>query len=193
MAVRAVEHAPGCATFNRGTAMKDRLWLRALKLPALLNHRVNRIALGALGHLARRRSHRLAGECRRSGCCCEAPALRVAAPVWRSPVLVRLFLEWQRRVNGFELRSRDSAAHVFVFRCTHFDRQTRRCDSYASRPGFCRDYPRVLLAQPCPELLPGCGYRLVAPNAEGLRRALRAQPLTDEQRVRLQRELHLEE
>lgn len=173
--------------------MRDRFWQRALKLPALLNHRVNRLALSALERMVGRRRHRLSGECRRSGCCCEAPALRVAPLVWRSPVLVRLFLGWQRSVNGFELTARDGNAHLFIFRCTHFDRRTRLCDSYASRPGFCRDYPRALLAQPCPELFPACGYRLVAANAEGLRRALAARPLTEEQRVKLARELHLDE
>ncbi len=173
--------------------MKDRLWQRALKLPALLNHRLNRIALRAAERALGRRQYRLAGACRCSGCCCEAPALRVVCPVWHSSVLARLFLWWQSRVNGFELTARDGAAHVFVFRCTHFERESRRCDSYSSRPGFCRDYPRALLAQPNPELLPGCGHRLVAPNAAKLRRALLAESLTHEQRARLMRELHLEE
>jgi len=57
---------------------------------------------------------------------------------------------------------------------------------------MCRDYPRVLLFQPYPEMHPGCGYRPVAPNAARVLRVLQDQPLTDEQRARLARELHLQ-
>jgi Fe-S-cluster containining protein len=108
-------------------------------------------------------------------------------------MLRRLFLAWQRHVNGFELQGRDVPGRSYVFRCTHFDPATRSCDSYDSRPGMCRDYPRALLWQPRPEMLVGCGYRPVAPNAAALRRALQAQDLTEEQRERLARGLFLDE
>ena len=137
------------------------------------------------------RPFELGGECRRCAACCEAPAIQANAFVWHMPRLRRLFLLWQRVVNGFELTGSDDRTHVFVFRCTHFDWATRSCDSYASRPGICRDYPRALLRQPGPVLLPGCGYRPVAPNAARLRRALADQPLTEEQRARLERDLYL--
>jgi Fe-S-cluster containining protein len=103
----------------------------------------------------------------------------------------RLFLAWQRHVNGFELVHRDSEGRAFVFRCTHFDQATRSCDSYDSRPGMCRDYPRLLLWQADPELLPGCGYRAIAPNAARLKAALERLPLTPGQRERLRRGLRL--
>jgi hypothetical protein len=105
--------------------------------------------------------------------------------------LCRVFLAWQRRVNGFELVGEDSASRTFVFRCRHFDRETRSCDSYSSRPGMCRDYPRLLLWQSEPELLPGCGYRAVAPNAARLRERLAHLSLTPEQREKLERSLYL--
>jgi Fe-S-cluster containining protein len=95
-------------------------------------------------------------------------------------------------VNGFELMRREPEARAFVFRCTHFDRQTRSCDSYDSRPGMCRDYPRLLLWQPNPELLPGCGFRSIAPNAEGLREALDRLDLTPAQREKLRKGLRLD-
>jgi Fe-S-cluster containining protein len=116
----------------------------------------------------------------------------VHALVWLSPALRRAFLWWQERVNGFVLVESRRRERTFVFRCTHFDWTTRRCDSYASRPGLCRDYPRALLYQPRPELLPGCGYRPVARNAARMLRALETQPLTEEQRARLARELDLQ-
>jgi hypothetical protein len=57
---------------------------------------------------------------------------------------------------------------------------------------MCRDYPRALLHQANPRLLPGCGYRPIARNAAALRRALAERRLSDEQRERLHRELHLD-
>jgi hypothetical protein len=57
---------------------------------------------------------------------------------------------------------------------------------------MCRDYPRALLAQPAPEFLPGCGYRARAPRAGQLLRVLDQYPLSDEQKEKLRRGLHLE-
>jgi Fe-S-cluster containining protein len=102
----------------------------------------------------------------------------------------RLFLAWQRRVNGFELVSADD--RVFVFRCTHFDRSTHTCDSYGSRPGMCRDYPRALMWQVSPDLLPTCGYRAIPSNAAGLKAALDAAALSPEQREKLRKGLRLD-
>jgi uncharacterized protein len=136
--------------------------------------------------------YELAGECRRCARCCEAPAIHAHAVVFHMPVARRLFLWWQRQLNGFELQSVDAGERTFVFRCTHFDWGTRTCDSYSSRPGMCRDYPRALLEQPAPEFLQGCGYRPRAPGAQRFLRVLDHRPLTDEQREKLRRELHLD-
>jgi hypothetical protein len=171
--------------------MRDDPVRRAIKRVARLHFALSLVPTRAWRRLRGERSYRLAGTCRCSGDCCERPSLRVPAVVWYLPTPRRLVLWWQRVVNGFELVQEDRQAHVLVFRCTHFDAVTRLCDSYDSRPGICRDYPRVLLAQPNPQLFARCGYRVVAPNAEGLRRALAAQALTAEQRERLERELRL--
>ena len=138
------------------------------------------------------RPWRLGGGCERCAKCCEAPAIVVGRLSWRLPPARRAFLWWQRRVNGFELVRADAEDQAFVFRCTHFDEGTRACDSYRSRPGMCRDYPRLLLWQPNPELLPGCGYRAMPPNVEGLRAALGRLQLTPEQRDKLRRDLRLD-
>jgi hypothetical protein len=172
--------------------MRDGYFLRQVKRVArgrfaadLLLHRALRRARGD-------RPYVLGGECRRCARCCEAPAIQVGRAVWYVPTLRRLFLWWQRRVNGFALTGRDPAARVFVFECTHFDRTARTCDSYDSRPGICRDYPRALLYQPNPELLPGCGYRPVARNADDLLRALARASVRPDQMERLKKDLHLE-
>lgn len=172
--------------------MRDPWLIRSVKRVArwrflvdLALHRAYRRARGEKPYV-------MGGECRRCARCCEAPAIQVGRAVWYLPSLRRAFLWWQRRVNGFVLVSRDAAARVFVFDCTHFDRATRLCDSYDSRPGICRDYPRNLLWQPNPEMLPGCGYRAVAPNADALLRALQRTSLPADRLTRLRRDLHLE-
>ena len=172
--------------------MKDGPGRRSLKTLARAAFFWNRFADRGLGRLRGKSSFALGGACERCASCCEAPAIRVHPIVWLAPGLRRLFLAWQERVNGFVLTTAQRAERTFVFRCTHFDAATRSCDSYASRPGMCRDYPRVLLFQPQPQMLPGCGYRPVARNAARVLRVLQDQPLTDEQRARLSRELHLQ-
>ena len=134
----------------------------------------------------------LGGECRRCARCCEAPSIAVNAAVWHIRSVRWLFLWWQRAVNGFELQDAHRPARTFIFRCTHFDRATRACDSYGSRPGMCRDYPRALLHQPEPDLLEGCGYRPVLPAAARFLRVLEHHPLSDDQKARLRRGLHLD-
>jgi len=172
--------------------MKDGPLRRALKAVARARFAVDLRAARALWRARRLPEFELAGACRRCARCCEAPSIRANLLVWRFRSLRAPFLWWQRRVNGFLLSSVDARERTFVFRCTHFDWATRACDSYASRPGLCRDYPRALLFQPAPEMLPGCGYRPRAKGAQRLLRVLEDTPLSDEQREKLRRGLHLE-
>lgn len=127
-----------------------------------------------------RRRWRLGGGCGGCARCCEAPSIQVGRVTWYFPTVRRLFLAWHRVINGFVLVESHREGRVFVFDCTHFDRQTRRCDSYNSRPAMCRDYPRALLAQPWPELFPGCGFRPVAVDGARQRAALEASGLPEE-------------
>jgi hypothetical protein len=172
--------------------MRDRAVRKSLKAVARALFRLNVRLDRRLRRLRGERPHLLAGACQRCARCCEAPAVRANAVVWHVPTLRSAFLWWQESVNGFELAEAVAGDRLFVFRCTHFDWTTRSCDSYASRPGMCRDYPRALLFQPSPELLPGCGYRALPPNAAGLRRSLEAQGLAPGQLERLKKDLHLD-
>ncbi len=95
-------------------------------------------------------------------------------------------------MNGFQFVREDKSLQALVFRCEHFDRKTRRCDSYDTRPGMCRDYPRRLMDQPNPEMLEGCGYRPIAFGASRMMGALRKQSLTAEQMEKLKKGLFLE-
>lgn len=169
--------------------MRDGAGRRALKRIALANYTLGLLLSRAVRRLRGERPWRLGGDCRRCAACCEAPAIQVGPLVWFVPTLRRLFLCWQQRVNGFRPTGQLVLQRVFVFDCTHFDRASRSCDSYDSRPGMCRDYPRLLLWQAQPEFLSGCGYRAVPPNAVRLSKALDGTALTPEQRAQLEQEL----
>jgi len=171
--------------------MRDTPLLRVVKRVALWRFRADLAVHRALRRARGERPWTLEGACQRSGACCEAPAIAVDRLTWSLRSLRRLFLAWQRRVNGFDLVSVDARARLFVFRCSHLDPATRSCDSYDSRPGACRDYPRYLMWQPSPELLPPCGYRASPPNAAGVRASIDRLDLTPAQRERLHRGLRL--
>jgi uncharacterized protein len=172
--------------------MRDGLALRALKRVLLWQYTADLQIQRGLARLRGERPWTLAGGCQRSGQCCEAPALEAGLITWSFPRLRRLFLAWQRRVNGFELSHVDTDGRLFVFRCSHYDRKSRSCDSYDSRPGVCRDYPRNLMPQANPQLHPRCGYRALPPNAASLRTAIDALEVTPEQREKLRRGLRLD-
>jgi Fe-S-cluster containining protein len=173
--------------------LKDGTFRIAIKAVAL---RVYDARL-TLHRFSRRRNgeipYDLGGACVLCARCCEAPAIQVSAVTWYFPLIRRTFLLWHRLVNGFELVERSRPARLFVFRCTHFDALTRRCDSYHSRPGMCRDYPRALMEQADPPLFEGCGFKPVSRNRARLQIALDAQPLSSEQRAKLAKELYLED
>lgn len=172
--------------------MRDGPIRRAVKCLARWAFQLDLAVSRAVARRRGREHYLLGGECRRCAKCCDAPGIQVGRFVWFSRALRFVFLWWQERVNGFVLVEARHEIRSFIFRCTHFDTATRTCDSYGSRPGICRDYPRFLLQQPAPEMMPGCGYRPIAKNAAALEAALRAQNLSDEQLVKLRRGLHLE-
>lgn len=134
----------------------------------------------------------LGGSCQKCARCCEAPTVSVFWAVRNLRTLRAAFLAWQKHVNGFHLVREDKLQKALVFRCEHFDRKTRRCDSYDTRPGMCRDYPRRLMYQPNPEMLEGCGYRPVAFGASRMMSALKRQKLSEEQMAKLKKGLFLD-
>jgi len=169
--------------------MKDGVLRRTIKGIAHLAWRLDMAVHRARGGAP---LYALGGRCRHAARCCERPALRVSAAVWYLPRVRGLFLWWQRAVNGFELVATERPGRVFIFHCTHFEAATRRCDSYDSRPGLCRDYPRALLDQPLPSFFPECGYRPLARNARALQGALARSGLPAERLEQLKKTLFLE-
>lgn len=134
----------------------------------------------------------LGGSCQGCGTCCEAPAIRVGRITWFSPSLRYLFLWWHASINRFHLQNSSAKERTFVFACDHFDTIARRCDSYESRPGLCRDYPRALMDQSTPVLFPECGYKALAVNRHELVHILETQDLDAVQLAKLKKGLYLE-
>lgn len=130
----------------------------------------------------------LGGACEGCGACCERPTIAVGW-LFFLPLLRGLFVAWQRHINGFVYVGDDRAARALVFSCSHFDAVARRCDSYDSRPGMCRDYPRLLLHQPAPEFFAACGHRAVDGSADKLLVALRARGVDTAALVQIERRL----
>ncbi len=145
-----------------------------------------------LRRLCGRERYQLEGTCRRCAMCCETPAIQADLVTWYFPTSRRIFLWWQRYVNGLELIEQDRRTRSFVFRCSHFDRETRTCDSYESRPFMCRDYPRELLSDWWPDFFPQCGFRPIARDAARWRTVIGRADLPDNKKAELMRGLHLE-
>jgi Fe-S-cluster containining protein len=166
-----------------------------LRLIKLLARGVQRADL-ALGRLWLRTQgeplYRLEGRCSSCGCCCEQPTVQLPGVLFRLRSYRWLLLRWHRVVNGFELERMDRRLHALVFRCTHFDPVGRGCDSYASRPTMCRDYPRPLLYQAVPELFEACTHRAVYRHAARFDEVLREQDLPPEKLEELRRKLGLD-
>jgi uncharacterized protein len=153
-----------------------------------------RLALHRAGARSQGRIHYdLGGACIACAKCCDAPGIQVGFLTWHLPLFRRVFLLWHRHVNGFEPIEALRAERAFVFRCTHFDTATRRCDSYHSRPGMCRDYPRVLLEQANPELFDGCGFKAVSKSRASLLQSLEKLPITEDQMKKLRKGLYLDD
>ncbi len=149
--------------------MKDGIIRRAVKRVALAAYMTD---LRITRAVQDKPLYRLCGSCNHCGACCETPMI----PIWPKFFYFRtirwLIKAWHRVVNGFEFLHDDRRLKIFVFRCTHWDPVAKRCDSYDSRPGMCRDYPRNLIYAANPEFIAACGYYAIDHNAAALERSL---------------------
>lgn len=168
--------------------MKDGVLRRAIKY-------VTRI--GYLGELRIRRrlrssqtDYELAGSCNSCGACCETPAVQLSPLLLRFKTIRGSVVLWQKWVNGFELIGRDRKHGILIFRCTHFDPETKLCDSYESRPGACHDYPRNLIELPLPEFPDACSFHALARNSDHIRDTLADLGLPPEELAKLEAQFY---
>jgi Fe-S-cluster containining protein len=171
--------------------MRDGPIRTTIKLVALLRFAVDLGVTRLIRRLSGESVFVLRGACRYCGGCCETPMIQTGRLLFYLPTCRWLFLTWHRLVNQLEYLGSDPAASTHVFRCGHRDPETRRCDSYATRPGMCRDYPRLLLDSLDPRLLDCCGFRVVDRRAKRLKRSLAELGLSAEQQAKLEQRLHL--
>ena len=115
----------------------------------------------------------------------------VKVPVLAESVAEATLLTWHKQVNGFICIGMDRRKRTITFRCTHWDPETKLCDSYDSRPGMCRDYPRNLLDFARPAFLPECSYYAIDGNAEHFAAVLDDTGLAPEQLDEVKRKLYL--
>jgi Fe-S-cluster containining protein len=171
--------------------MKDGFIHRAIKMTARMRYSMDVALTRKIKSARGERFFDLAGSCSSCGKCCETPVIQVYPPLFYFKSVRWALKTWHGLVNGFQFLAEDRRGKCLVFRCTHLDPQTRRCDSYDSRPGLCRDYPRNQLDFANPEFLEGCGYRAVLKNSDALCASLDALDLPPEKLDALKQKLNL--
>lgn len=171
--------------------MRDGPVRGSIKLLALACYRIDLSVTRGLLWLRGEPFFDLRGSCNGCGLCCETPAIQVHPLLFHFKHLRTLLCAWHRRVNGLVFLAEDRTTHTFVFRCTHWDRETRGCDSYRFRPGMCRDYPRALLYSAHPEFFDSCGFWPVLKRAKCLNEELENLGLPPEKLHEVQRKLFL--
>ena len=173
--------------------MRDGPVRQTVKLIARTCNRIDLRVTRKLRPSTGRLRYRLAGTCNGCGQCCESPMIKPIRVVAALQFATVVFLWWQRVVNGFAWVRTDHKKGIFVFNCTHYDPETKLCDSYQSRPGMCRDYPQVLFDAPIPRFLPDCSYYAVDRRAAGFKALLEGHQIPSEKREKLYRDLNLVE
>jgi Fe-S-cluster containining protein len=163
----------------------------AVKLVALARFRFDLGVTRAIRRLRGKPDYVLGGSCEGCGGCCVTPMIQVSPLIFHLATMRWLMLTWHWEVNQLEFLRWDRESSSMVFRCHHYDPETRLCDSYRSRPGMCRDYPRALLDSPNPVFIEGCGHFPVARGAERMRDAIARVELDAKAREELERRLHL--
>lgn len=172
--------------------MRDGIIRRAVKLAARCVYGLGAWIYDGGNRIVFKPQYELGGACARTGQCCVRPRIKVGYLTQKFVLYRRLWLWWQRVVNGFIFDGEEDGGRLHAFICTHYDAETRSCDSYDSRPGMCRHYPRLLLNQVEPNFHPGCGYRAVNVYADQLKAKLKQLRLDEEKVRKLEKDLHVE-
>ncbi len=166
--------------------MRDCLWRRALKRVALVRYRIDLGFTRLMLRLKGEPRYVPRGACNGCGGCCTTPMIQTFPYILYFRSIRWCLLTWHRVVNGFEFMAENRKTGVVMFRCTHYVEETKQCDSYESRPGMCRDYPRNLLYDPVPNFLPGCGHSAESKNADLIRESFKDLDLPPEKRKELE-------
>lgn len=135
----------------------------------------------------------LKGQCNRCGRCCETPSIQMTEIGYHIEFFRKWVILWHKHINGFRLINQHKHEATLTFSCSHFNSETRECDSYSSRPGMCRDYPLNQIYSVNPRFFPECGFYAVDKRADSFRSALEKTGLPQQKLEELFRRLHLRE
>jgi len=121
--------------------VKDDLARRSIKFLARLRYLTDLKITRFILRLKGQPRYRLKGQCNRCGACCETPMIQMYWPLFQLRSARWLMRLWHGKINGFVWIGDDKKSHSLIFRCEHWDPETKQCDSYGSRPGMCRTIP----------------------------------------------------
>ena len=116
----------------------------------------------------------LGGSCHKRGVCCKSIIGNPPTFIKKSWAL-RLYAGYHALMHKFEVVGRTEDDGL-IFSCGHL-RSDGRCGIYRHRPRLCRNYPVLPFFGP-PQLLPGCGYKVV-PRAVSEMRTRPSLPIID--------------
>ena len=171
--------------------MTDGTIRKTIKRIALVCYSIDLKSTRAIQALRGEPLYRLHGFCNQCGACCQSPMIPIFPALFFIKSFHWLIRAWHRWVNGFEFIGEDRKNKILIFRCTHWDPHTKLCDSYDTRPGMCRDYPRNLVYSTDPNFLNQCSYYAVDKNAECMRAVLEDLNLPPEKLEALKQKLHV--
>lgn len=171
--------------------MKDGTIRTIIKRIALLCYSIDLKSTRGIKAFRGEPLYRLNGFCNQCGACCKSPMIPVFSPFFFIKPIHRIIRAWHRWVNAFEYVGEDRKSQILIFRCTHWDPITKMCDSYNTRPGMCRDYPRNLIYSPNPTFLEPCSYYAIDKNADRMRAALKDLNLPPEKLEALEQKLYV--
>ncbi|OGL41156.1 MAG: hypothetical protein A2161_07545 [Candidatus Schekmanbacteria bacterium RBG_13_48_7] len=171
--------------------MKDGIVRKTIKYVALARYMIDLKITRLIKSVGNSQTFHLEGSCNRCGKCCENPAIILSAPFFYLKTNRWLTLKWHKIVNGFEFVGENRKEKCFIFRCTHWNPETKLCDSYETRPGLCRDYPRNQIDSTDPVFMDSCGYYAVRKNAESMGKAIDKLLLSEEKTDKLKQKLHI--
>ena len=174
--------------------MKDGPAIKVIKRVALWRYRWDLALTRFLRNRQNPSRFHLGGSCNKCSLCCESPMIQTYPWLFRTRIIRWVFLWWHRKINGFVLTREEKKPHIFIFKCTHFNPLLKRCDSYDSRPGMCRDYPRNLLDCTYPDpFLKDCGFYPVDVHRARLKSSLQNLEISKEKREELETRLFLKD
>jgi len=104
-------------------------------------------------------NYRIEGKCKKCGVCCQEILLKIHPNLLKGELITKTVIAWISWIFDFYLLYIDRENGYLAFSCYH-RLPDGSCGNYFWRPSVCRNYPLVDYFKK-PELLPGCGYKVV--------------------------------